>query len=362
MFNPRALLTSIILFFPFLIFSQPPKVSIDFSEVDGLARAVKYKNDIYRLTNDLTKPYPEQLLKARAIFIWIAENIRYDYKFYNKEKEVKTPKCKTGMNCEQLLIEWENEYLKKVLKKGKGICGGYAMLFKKMCDIAGIKSEIISGYTKTKPYQVGSTGPVDHAWNAIWLDSTYYLLDATWAAGVCPEDEETGKLIGFQKHFNNYYWLTPFKDLARDHYPKDAKWVFESNYTKEKFAATPYYDPDIISKIKLITPESGIINVKKGDTIRFKLDYSDRFQLLQINSNVFRNVQVWNWQNISKRKKGWQQDTLALKKQQYVRYKRTGDRYEFEYLVTDNSLYYLEILFDYRPIMRFKVNVAKQDL
>jgi hypothetical protein len=359
MFRLKALLTSIILLFPFLLFSQQPKTGVDFSQIDSIARSIRYKNDIYRLTNDLTKPYSEQLLKVRAIFIWITDNIRYDYKFYNKGKEVKTPKCKSGMNCEQLLIQWENKYLKKVIEKGKGVCDGYARLFKKMCDIAGVKSEIISGYTKTKPYQVGNAGSVNHAWNAVWLDSTYYLLDATWAAGSCIEDEETGKLLGFQKQFDDYYWLTPFNDFTRNHYPQNGKWVLQPNYTKEKFAANPYYAPDIISKIKLITPESGIINTKKGDTIHFQFDYTGYFRQLQINSNLFRNPTVWILENITKRKKAWKEDTLALKKQQYVSYKRVGDKYEFEYVVTDNSLYYLEILFDYRRVMRFKVNIAR---
>lgn len=362
MLRLQYLLTSIILFSPFSLFSQQLKIASDFSRVDSVARTIKYETDIYRLTNDLTTLYSEQLLKVRAIFIWITENIRYDYRFFNKVKEVKTPKCKSGINCDQLLIQWENKYLKKVIRRKKGVCDGYAKLFKKMCDIAGIKSEIISGYTKTKPYQIGNVGSVNHAWNAVWLDSTYYLLDATWAAGGCPEDEETGKLLFFQKQFDNYYWLTPFRDFTRNHYPQNGKWVFEPNYTIEKFAANPYYAADIISKIKLITPESGIINAKKGDTIRFEFDYAGYFQHLQINSNVFRNPDIWKWENITKRKRVWKEDTLALKKQQYIYYKRDGNRYEFEYIVPDNSLYYLEILFDYRRVMRFKVSIDRKNL
>jgi Transglutaminase-like superfamily len=362
MLRNKISLAFITFLIPLFLFPQRLTSNIDISQVDSFSKTIKYKNDIYRLTNDLTRPYSKQLLKVRAIFVWITDNIRYDYKFYNKGKEVKPPKCKSGMNCEQLLIEWENKYLKNVIKKGKGVCDGYARLFKKMCDIAGIKSEIISGYTKTKAYQIGNTGSVNHAWNAVWLDTTYYLLDATWAAGGCTEDEGTGKLLSFQKQFDNYYWLTPFNDFARNHYPQDGKWVFEPNYTKEKFGANPYYAPDIISKIKLLTPESGIINAKKGDTIRFQFDYAGYFRQLQINSNIFRNPTVWSLENVTKRKKVWKEDTLALKKQKYVSYKRHGDKYEFEYVVTDNSLYYLEILFDYRRVMRFRINIARQDL
>ncbi len=360
MFSIRPLLTSIILFFPFLLFSQQPKTGGDLSQVDSIARTITYKNDIYRLTKELTKPYSEQVLKARAIFVWITQHIGYDYKFYNKGKEIKTPKCRNGVNCDKLMLDWESNYLKKIIKKGKGVCDGYAKLFNKMCGIAGIKSEIVSGYTRTKPYQVGNTGAVNHSWNVVWLDSTYYLLDATWAAGVCDEDEETGKLSGFHKQFDNYYWLTPFNDFTRNHYPQNKKWVFEPNYTKEKFAANPYYAPDIISKIKLITPSSGIIDAKKGDTIHFKFDFSDNFQYLQINSNIFRNPEVWKPEPISKGKTIWREDTVALKKQKYISFRRNYPRYEFDYIITDNSLYYLDILFDYRRVMRFKVNIDRK--
>ena len=348
--------------FPVLLFSQQPKTNNNFLSVDSIAKTVKYKNDIYSLTKELTSSYSEQLLKLRAIFIWVTDNIRYDYKFYNKHKEPKIPECKAGMNCEQMLKEWEIKYISKVLKKGKGVCDGYSRLVKKMCDIAGIKAEIISGYTKTKPYQIGNAGSVNHAWNAVWLDSAYYLLDATWAAGGCVEDEETGKLLSFKKQFDNYYWLTPFNDFTRNHYPQNGKWVFEPNYTKEKFATNPYYASDIISQIKLVTPSSGIINAKKGDTIHFTFDFKGYFSHLQVNSNVYRNPEIWKWENISKRKKVWKEDTTALKKQKYTSYKNNGDKYEFDYIVTDNPLYYLYNLFHYRRVMRFKVNIDKTDL
>lgn len=362
MFRLNQFLLLITLLLSKFVYCQQPNTFSNFSSVDSFARTVKYKNDIYGLTKELTSSYSEQVLKLRAIFIWITDNIRYDYKFYNKQKEPKIPECKSGMNCEQMMIDWEKKYITKVLKKGKGVCDGYSKLLKKMCDIAGIKAEIIAGYSKTKPYQIGNAGSVNHAWNAVWLDSAYYLLDPTWAAGGCVEDEETGELLSFKKQFDNYYWLTPFNDFTRNHYPQNGKWVFEANYTKEKFAANPYYASDIISQLKLVTPSSGIINAKKGDTIHFAFDFSGSIQYLQINSNIFHNPAIWTLESISKRKKVWKEDTTAFKKQKYISYKTNGDRYKFDYVVTDNSLYYLDILFDYRRVMRFKVTIDKKDL
>jgi hypothetical protein len=356
----KYLLIFFVLLLPTIVF--PQRTAASFSSVDSLAATVKYKNDLYTLTQELTGPYSEQLLKARAIFKWITENIRYDYKFYNKyyykSREPKTYKCKDGENCEAKRISWEIKYIDKILRKRKAVCQGYSMLFKKIGDLAGLKSEIIPGYIRTEYYQVGSVGRLDHAWNAVWIDSAYYLLDATWAAGTCGEDDN-GKLLYFTKGFNDYYWLTPAADFARNHYPQNSKWVLLPNYTKDNFAANPYYLPGEESNIKLITPGSGIIAAKKGDTIRFKIDYARNFKDLQINSNLFRNPDIWVWDDISKRKKVRRLDTLAVKKQQYINYNKKGSTYEFEYVVADNSLYYLEILFDRQRVMRFKIAMNK---
>jgi Transglutaminase-like domain len=356
----KPLLIFSFLFLSIIAFSQ--QTAINFSSVDSFATTVKYKNDLTALTLQLTNPYSEQLFKARAIFKWITDNIRYDYKYYNKYyykgKEPKTYKCKNENDCEGKRIDWEINYIDKILRKKKAVCQGYTMLFKKMCDIAGLKSEMITGYERTEYYQVGTAGALDHAWNAVWIDSVYYLLDATWAAGGCSEDDD-GKLLHFTKNFNDYYWLTSPADFVRNHYPQNNKWVLLPNYTKDSFAANPYYISSEIRNIKLINPVSGIIGTKKGDTIHFKISYAGYFKDLQINSNIFRNPDIWVLDETSKRKRVRRLDTSAVKRQQYVKYRRDGRMYEFEYVVNDNSLYYLDILFDRQRVMRFKVVTGK---
>jgi hypothetical protein len=359
---PGLHLILLLFLFPCLIYGQQPDRLSDYRQVDSASRTVRYKKDIYKLTKELTEPYSEQVLKVRAIFIWITDNIRYDYKFVNNGREIKYPKCKPGMDCKRVFYNWENNYLKKVLRRKKAICDGYARLFKKMCEIAEIKNEIIGGYTKSKPYQVGLTGPVNHAWNAIWLDTAYFLFDPTWASGYCSENEETGKLLSFTKSYNNYYWMTSFHDLARNHYPKEGRWVLERNYTKEKFAANPFYASEIIPDLQLISPGSGIINAFKGDTIHFKFKYKGDIRKLQVNSSDFRNPNVYKWEKVSRRKKIATIDTFALKKQRYVSFRQNGDAYEFDFVVPDHSLDYVDILFDYRRVMRFKVKVPSGTL
>lgn len=342
---------------PVIAFTQRPIA--DLSTVDSFASTVKYEGDLTKLTKELTDPYPEQLFKARAIFKWITDNIRYDHKFYNKyfieSKEFRAYKCKSEKDCDAKRIVWETKYIDGILRKRKAICDGYSKLFKKMCDVAGLKSEYIHGYIRTKPYQVGTAGTLDHAWNAVQINDTWYVMDVTWAAGTCPVDKNE-KYRRFKKVFNNYYWLTPPEDFVRNHFPKKAELSLLPGYTKDKFAKNPYYEGSVLSRIKLITPDSGVLSAKKGDTIRFKIEYKGNLKDLQINSNFFRNPDIYVVDERSKRKQLQRIDSLALKKQRYVQYKREGDVYEFEYVVPENSLYYLEILFDRQRVLRFKVN------
>lgn len=352
------LLLFVLMLFPYKSHCQGIKPVMVYTKIDSIARTVQYQGDICRLTNELTAPYPEKLAKARAIFIWITENIRYDYKFVNKGKTITPPPCRTGANCEAILQDWERNYLDKILRKKKAICSGYSRLFKRMCNLAGIRCEIIDGYTKTKHYQVGTAGSVNHVWNAVWLDSSWQLADATWASGTC-EETSTGKLRSFEKQYDDYYWLTSFHDFTRNHYPKDGRWVFEDNYTKEKFANNPFYEPGYISNIQLLSPGSGVITAKKGDTIHFVIKYTDLVDKVQINSNLFRNLAVEKKIKISRRRSVRVTDTFALNKQRYTPFTRNGNRYLFDYVVTDPFLNYVEILFDYRRMLRFRIMVEK---
>jgi len=46
-----------------------------------------------------------------------------------------------------------------------------------------------------------------------------------------------------------------------------------------------------------------------------------------------------------------------MKKQQYIPFRKNGDTYEFDYPVTDGSLYYIEVLFDYEKALKFNVSI-----
>lgn len=343
------------------VFSQGKYAAYDFRQVDSFALTVKYQKDIYRLAKDLSEPYTEDIYKVRSIFRWVADNIEYDYEFVNDDKEVKRPDCDNSVDCRQVIKQWEEDYVREILKKKKGICYGYARVFQKLCEIVNIQTEIISGYVKNKPYQIGNTLSVSHAWNAVMLDSVWYYLDPTWAAGYVSHDEETDKLLEFKKVYKNYYWLTPFNRLVRNHYPKNGKWVETPNFTKEKFFNQPhYFGLPMLEKISNeVSPATGMLEEKKGDTIHFKFDYADVIEKIQVNSNVFTNPPLWTIEEDDNGRKVKRKDTSAIRRQVYIPFTRNGNTYEFDYVVKEQSLYYLEILFDTKKALRYRVRVTE---
>eukprot|EP01037_Dinobryon_pediforme_P007109 gene7109-7174_t len=250
------------------------------SHTDSLAIRAKYEGNIVKLTTQLTAPCINEMSKARAIFLWITNNIEYDYKNLNrraaKGEDAIIFDCPSddSMTCIIKKKVWENGYITKALDKKKAICQGYAMLFKRMCDIAGLHAEVIPGYTRTEYYEVGTPGELDHAWNAIQLNGTYYLLDATWAAGYCTKDGDD-KLTSFVKNFNPNYWLTPPEAFAKNHFPLDAKWVLLPKFTIASFSANPYYDPGdtytFAYVVKSFTLEYLDIMFDRQRALRFKV-------------------------------------------------------------------------------------------
>jgi hypothetical protein len=64
-----------------------------------------------------------------------------------------------------------------VLQTGRTNCTGYSALFKEMTSFAGIKSEVVFGFSKTYLFGNGEQG--NHAWNIVFIAGKQYLLDTT---------------------------------------------------------------------------------------------------------------------------------------------------------------------------------------
>lgn len=119
------------------------------------------------LVSRLTEGRQSEKEKFDAIFMWVAKNIRYDYYTYLAPSGSPMPQ------------------LNRILKHKTGICTDYAFLMDTLCQLAGIQNITVYGYAKDNVFDVGDSSYMDnHAWNAVKLDNSWYVYDATWAAGT----------------------------------------------------------------------------------------------------------------------------------------------------------------------------------
>jgi hypothetical protein len=140
--------------------------------------------------------------KARAAFVWVAKNVRYDVDNMYVVSFAGAP----------------TEVAQQALAKRKGVCTGYAELYNAIAREAGLKSYVITGYTKD---QGGALAPIGHAWCATRLEGQWYLMDPTWSSGYVVEEAFVPRLS------NDYFKVEPAHFIRR-HMPFDPLWQFLS--------------------------------------------------------------------------------------------------------------------------------------
>jgi len=197
------------------ILAQFPEPENKYKQVDihvkKISRPLIFHPDV--LIDSLTIPFDKEEEKVRAIFVWIATNIEYNYIAF-----------KNGVE----LIQNVNE----VLVSGKALCYGYSLVFQEFCKLADIKCEIVEGYAKGLGYTKGQKfEKPNHAWNAVMLDNKWYLMDVTWASGV------PRQLSGGERNIDlESFFMADPKEFIEKHLPEDPTWqLLTEKKTLEEF-------------------------------------------------------------------------------------------------------------------------------
>ena len=102
--------------------------------------------------------------KVSAIYAWLAENLTYDMVAANSSSAI-----------------YASYTIKGALIDCIAVCDGYASAFRLLCQIEGIRAEEVTGLCD----QQGALG--GHAWNKVWIGSSVYGVDSTWARPIGSE-------------------------------------------------------------------------------------------------------------------------------------------------------------------------------
>ncbi len=337
----RMTLTIWLLLLTATVFSQDRHA--DFSYIDRKVRSIQGTNP-KMLAKELTASYQSDLEKVRSIFRWITENISYfrmtpPTKRQKKRLAYQLPEPEDTLALQPLM----DRVAEKVLKERKAICEGYARLFKSLCDHAGIRAEIITGYARSEPTIVESRFRSNHSWNAVNIEGRWYLLDVTWASGVTlfPTGE-------FLKYFDDYYFLTPPQKFIRHHYPDDLRWtLLEDLPLMSEFRHTPFKQRSFV-KYHIVDyfPSTGVIEAAVGDTIRLALEIDPGERLWEIASDSL-----------------WDSIDLTNPHLAYVKPLSPvpGNKFYYQFPVSSANIKWLHVMYNNDAVLRYRLKI-KNDL
>lgn len=219
-----------IFFLFFLLFSIS-----NFSQIKNFEKIDNYvKNtpnsvtiDIKSLAKYLGKNATTKREIISRIYIWIAENIDYDWDAFINNKQIDVSAEIT-------------------LKNKKSVCSGYSNLFKALCDEIKIKCVIIEGYAKGFGYRGELLKEPNHAWNAVKLYDRWELIDVTWGSGYVEIDGNLEKTLTLR-----YLFEDP-NDFILEHFPTNVEWQLQKN----KIDINTFFNTEMEDKRKLKNGET----------------------------------------------------------------------------------------------------------
>lgn len=158
----------------------------------------------HRLTNNLN----DDSAKVHAIHCWMTHHIKYDVKKF-------------------MAFDYNRVPVKKILRKRKAICVGYSDLFDELCKHANIISTSVKGYVKNQNVDLHDTFYVEeHAWNAVYINNEWRLIDACWDAGYIKYFKRT--------LFGHVVFVITFRNLDHKKYKPHFKFYPTDNYLLKK--------------------------------------------------------------------------------------------------------------------------------
>lgn len=128
--------------------------------------------DMWDLTDYAKENIEDKDELAKFFYYWIGANIQYDNELFEK--------IIAGTITNEEFSEKQDEY--DVYENRKGVCAGYANLFKWFMYKIDIEVVVISGYirdSRNHYVELESDDNFRHAWNAIKLNNEWILIDTT---------------------------------------------------------------------------------------------------------------------------------------------------------------------------------------
>jgi hypothetical protein len=169
--------------------------------------------------------------RVKALYDYVATRVEYDVDTYFG----RTPRAPQDAQT--------------VFDTGLGVCEGYARLLVELGRHSGDDIRYITGLARVG----GSEDDVDgeyHAWNAVEVHGSWYLIDVTWGSGYILDNRE------FVAAYDSTYLFAPPHVLINTHLPDDAQWqLLDEPITRGEFLRQPMLRPAFFARgMELVSP------------------------------------------------------------------------------------------------------------
>jgi len=327
-----------VAFLLLVFFSKAQGRAVSFSHIDWAVQNIDASTP-EALSQQLTAPYTTDLEKVRSIFRWITEHIAYATRPRMNVSRSALHYSPPSMDSLLALKSVDEIVAYTVLQQRTALCNGYARLFKTLCDYAGIRTELVTGYARDgwSNYKFRS----NHTWNAVYVDSAWHLVDATWASGFISFSNE------FVKQYDDTYFFPDPAQFIYTHYPEDLKWSLLSNPpTLREFYQAPFrLMPFIKYGIDSYAPTTGVIEAAVGDTLQFHLDLNGKKSFDLAPEPGADSMQL-----------------NALPSCAFLKPTVTGQRVLYSYIVPSDQVQWLQLVFNDDVILRYRLNIRQWKL
>ena len=312
---------------------------INFQKADSIA--LLYKGESLKnlpvLTHKLTANLATDVEKFRSIYTWVSTNIENDYASYLKTKKYRSKFSKDR----EAFLEWNNKYtpivFKNLVEDKKTACTGYAYLIREMASLANIECEIVDGYGRTATLSLSNESQPNHSWNAVKLNNTWYLCDATWSAGMVVLENNLPTFKG--DYFDGYFLGDP-ELFIKNHYPINVKWtLLESTPTFKNFIAGPIVYKEAFNwNVTTLAPKEMHFETLKNNPVTFNLIIPNNASIEHLNLTL---------------------NTKATKENVRIDRNSTGESCSLTYTFERTGLYDVHLRFNDEIIATYVVKVRR---
>lgn len=231
--------------------------------------ASKVYNAAKAVINQIIGKDMTDLEKVLAFYDWLILNVEYDFNA-----------LQTANVSNDQAYNHEAFHLEGVFLSYKAVCDGIAKAMSLFCRMEDIPCYKISGYVFNS---IG--GGAGHAWNKIYIDGAWYIVDATWGGTTINDNINYKYFMMTDAEFSSYYSLGPNRPIIYGEY--------ERAVTYYNYHANTYingYNTYINTVEELIT----LLN-SYGDTIT-----EDKIVQVRLSDSLLREYTLYQILGIAK--------------------------------------------------------------